>query len=61
MTTKTKTETEIAAYKLSPELVRTIRIEAAQCGVWPAKVVEERMRESFERRPVQNDSIVSEA
>lgn len=42
-----------AQYLLPEELVKRIRVEAAERGVWPAVVVEERVNESYDNRPFQ--------
>lgn len=48
---KAKPTTEVAAYKLPVDLVRVVRMEAAVRGVWPARVVAERLRESYQAKP----------
>lgn len=51
-TKRPKSQTEPVGYKLPTELVQLVRKEAFQRRTWPARVVEERLRRSFEERPV---------
>lgn len=48
---KRKTAREKTTYMLSPELVKTVKLEAVELGVRPAHVVEARLVESFGRKP----------
>ena len=44
-------KTRQVAYKLPPSLIKRIRREAAERGVYPAQVVAERLDESYQIRP----------
>jgi hypothetical protein len=51
MATKKRQPNEHVAYLLPPDLVRRIRIEAAERGMWPAQVVAERLAASYRSKP----------
>lgn len=47
MSNPNKSLTQQANYKLTPELVRQIKAEARMLHIYPAKVVEHRLRHSY--------------
>lgn len=38
-------------FRIPPELAKSVRLEAADRGVYPVKVLAERLADSFDRRP----------
>lgn len=46
-------KTPQANFRLPTEIVRKIRLEAADRQMYPAQVMTERLRESYERRPLK--------
>jgi len=49
---RTSGRTDQANFRLPKDLIRKVRLEAADLQVYPNEIVEKRLRESYEQRPL---------